>query len=187
MQVHLIILIIVLLLNIIPQRFIRRKRYILPLSFLIITVYLSIRYNYGPDYFSYLHSFYSGAQEKTYGTSEVLFYGFMHLFSKYYMFIIFHTIIVMFTFYYFVRKYINSKYYVLFFFLLLCSPGMFLNVISALRSTLAACALLWGVEFFYLRKKYITLFHKCYICWIISYFIISIFNNTFLGIHLQKS
>ena len=158
MQVHLIVLIIVLFLNIIPQRFINRKKYILPLSFLIIGVYLSIRYNYGPDYFNYMHIFYSGVEGKDYGTSEVLFYSFMHLFSKYYMFIIIHTIIVIITYFYFVRKYINTKYYALFFFLLLCSPGLFLNIISALRSTLAACVLFWGIELFYLRKKNLLLY-----------------------------
>lgn len=159
MQVHLILLLLVLFLNLISKRFIDRKKYILPISFLIIGLYLAIRYNYGSDYFSYMNFFYADIQQIQFGTGEFLFFNLMSLFDKYYIFIIFHTIVLMSTLFYIVRKYINDKYYILFFFIFMCTAGMMFNMISALRSTLAACVLCWGFEFFYFKKKRILLFY----------------------------
>lgn len=187
MKIHFIILLIVLTLNIIPQRFINRKKIILPISFLIIGVYLAIRYNYGLDYFNYMNSFYSGMEVKNRGTGEFLFYRLMHLFSKYYVFIIFHSLVLISVLFIYTRKYNKPNNYILFFFLFLCMSGMFFNMISALRSTMAACVFFIGLELFYLRKKNIifysisviiaSLFHTSVIVFIILPFIELIYRN----------
>lgn len=153
MEVHIIISLIVVLLNLIPNKNKNRKNVILPFSFIIIAVYLSIRYNYGPDYYSYKESFYSGTLLKEKGTGEMFFYQLMHLFNRYYMFIIFHTLVILFTLFHLVRRYMNQKYYSLFFFIFLTMSGMMFTMISALRSTTAACVIFWGIHLFYLKRK----------------------------------
>ena len=153
MKVHLILLIILLLLNIIPEKNIDRKKYILPFSFLIILVYWAIRYDYGLDYWNYYNAFYLGSLNDNSIVKERLFYLFFYSFNSYYQLIIVESAITVITLFYFVRKYIPTNYYWLFFFLLLTVPGFHFNLISTQRSNMAACLLFWAYELFYISKK----------------------------------
>lgn len=136
----------------------KKRNLILPLSFLIITVFFAIRYNYGLDYWSYYNYYETGrtveeADGATRGTGEAWFYAFMNFFPKFSYFIIAHTIIVFTTLYYVTKKRLSPQYYPLFFFLILTMSVLSFNWISALRSTLAAAILWIALDLFYIEKK----------------------------------
>lgn len=132
-----------------------RTWYILPLCFLIITVFYAIRYDYGFDYWSYYERFSTGWTQRQFesGSSETLFYLFMNSFDLYFNFIIAHTLILMATLFYMTRKYCDFRYYALFFFVFMAFSEMSSNMISALRTTMAACILWIGLDLFYVNKK----------------------------------
>lgn len=153
MRVHLALLFIILFLNLIPEKRINRKKYILPLSFLLILAYWALRYDYGLDYWNYYQGFTEGQTEKNWGFGERWFYMFANLFPYYYQFIIAHSLIVVVSLFHLVRKYIPTNCYWLFFFLLFCIPGLHYNLISAMRSTLAACILYWSFDWFYISRR----------------------------------
>ena len=136
----------------------RKEKVVLPLSFIAITIFFAIRYDYGLDYWSYYHYYESGRTIEEIdgvvrGTGEQWFYYFMNLFPKYTYFIIVHTIIVFATLYFITRKYLSPKYYPLFFFLILTMSVLSFNWISALRSSMAAVVLWIGFDLFYIKKK----------------------------------
>ena len=137
----------------------KKRNLILPLSFLIITVFFAIRYNYGLDYWSYYNYYETGrtveeADGATRGTGEAWFYAFMNFFPKFSYFIIAHTIIVFTCLYYVTKKRLSPQYYPLFFFLILTMSVLSFNWISALRSTLAAAILWIALDLFYIEKKH---------------------------------
>lgn len=152
---YIVITIIAILLCLIPNNSKnRRKKWIMPLCFLLVTVFLAIRYNYGLDYPSYLELFSRGATSTSYrGDSEVLFYGMMHMFEHFYQFVIVYTVLIMGMLYLLVRNYCNEKYYALFFFMFMLMPAMCLNLMSAMRSSMAACVIWGAIYFFYLKRK----------------------------------
>lgn len=132
----------------------KRTKYILPLGFIIITIFFALRYEYGNDYWHYYQRWDSGrlVESDNRGTGETLFYQFMQLFDHYYKFVIVHTLIFCTIMFYLVRRYIAPKYYALFFFLFMTMATMSYNMMSAMRSTMAACVLWIAFDLFYLRK-----------------------------------
>ena len=156
MVVHLSLMIFIILLNLLPLKNGNRKKKILPISFLLIAVYFAIRYNYGLDFFRYYRGFISNTEE--YFESEVLFSRFLALFPYYYQFVIAYALIVIGSLYYIVRRYVTEDFYAVFFLLFFCMSGMSFNMLSAYRSTMAACIIWLGIDFFYLRKKILPLF-----------------------------
>ena len=171
MKVHLVLLIILLLINIIPQGYVDRKKYILPISFVLILVYWAIRYDYGLDYWNYYDWFYSRIYAGDSYKKEPLFYLFFYGFKSYYQFIIAESVLTVITLFYFVRKYVPTTYYWLFFFLLFAVPSMHFNLISTMRSNMAACVLFLFYELFYISKKRWVLL-------IISVFVAAQFHNS---------
>lgn len=159
MKVHFILLVILLILNLIPEKIIDRKKFILPLSFLLILVYWAIRYDYGLDYWSYYDLFYSGAEERARGFGEKGYFFLSSFFDKYYQVIIAHSVFVIATLFHMVRKYIPSDCYWLFFLLLFTIPGFHFGMISALRNALAACIIYWAFDLYYIQKKRWLLFY----------------------------
>ena len=98
MQVHLVLLAILVIINLFPDSFIDRKKYILPISFLLILVYWAIRYDYGLDYWNYYNSFYEGTEGKlSRGFGERAYYVFTGLFSKFYQVIVAQSFSLCFT------------------------------------------------------------------------------------------
>lgn len=152
---YFVITLIAILLCLIPNsKKNRRKKWFLPLSFMVITVFLAIRYNYGLDYPSYLELFSRGATSTSYrGDSEVLFYRMMHLFPHFYQFVIAYTVLIMGMLFLMVRKYCNEKYYAFFIIMFMLMPAMCLNLMSAMRSSMAACVIWLGIYLFYLKQK----------------------------------
>jgi len=153
MVVHILLLIILLVINLLPEYWIDRKKYVLPFSFILILIYWSIRYDYGLDYWNYYNAFYSGVTENARGTRETWFYAFFGWFDYYYQAVIAESVIIAVTFFYFARKYVSTQFYWLFFLLLFSVPGLHFNLISAMRSTMAACVLYWAFDLCYISKR----------------------------------
>ena len=154
MQIHLSLLVIILLLNLMPEKWADRKKFILPFSFLMVLVYWAIRYDYGLDYWNYYNMFYSGRQVERTGTfGERWFYIFTHLFKFYYQTIIAESIIIAVSLFHLVRKYISPKVYWLFFLLLFIVTGFHFNLISAQRTAMAAVIVYWAFDLFYITHK----------------------------------
>lgn len=135
-----------------------KRNIVLPLSFLVITVFFAIRYDYGLDYWSYYNYYETGRTVEgnngdIRGTGETWFYYFMNMFPKFSYFIIAHTVIVFLILYWVTRKHLDPKFYPLYFFLILTMSVLSFNWISALRSTMAAAVLWIGIELFYIKKK----------------------------------
>lgn len=159
MLVHLFLLTILIVLNLIPDRVVDRKRFILPLSFLLILLYWALRYDYGLDYWDYYSSFYDGTEGKLHrGFGERGYYAFSGLFNKFYQVIIAQSIIVMASLFHLVRKYIPPQCYWLFFLLFFLTPRFHFVMISALRNSLSACVLFWAFDYCYIEKKRWILF-----------------------------
>jgi hypothetical protein len=136
----------------------KKKKFVLPVSFLAIIIFFAIRYDYGLDYWSYLSYYETGrtveeANGVSRGTGEIWFYFFMNLFPKFSYFIIAHTVIIFGVLYFVTKKYLPTKYYPLFFFLIMTMSTLSFNWISALRSTMAAAVLWIALDYFYIQKK----------------------------------
>lgn len=134
---------------------IKKTKYILPLCFLLATAFFAVRYEYGNDYWHYYLRWDSGrlVEGDNRGTGEMLFYGFMQLFDHYYQFVIVHTVLFCSIMYYLVKRHVQPQYYVLFFFMFMSMSTMSYNMMSAMRSTMAACVLWLALDLFYIRKR----------------------------------
>ena len=158
MIVHIALLFIILLLNFITENPERRKKYTLPFSFFLVFVYWAFRYDYGLDYWNYYRIF-EGEQNLTEtGFGEFLFLKFLGLFSSYYQVIIAHSAIIIISLYHLVKKYVPEKCYWLFFLLFFIIPNLHFNLISAMRSSLAACVMYWAFDLCVISKKRWLLF-----------------------------
>ena len=157
--------------NILPFGDKKRTRVILPISFLILWVFLAFRYNFGVDYINYNHLFYAPDTYDRSVETEPLFWWVMGLFEYYYQFIIFQTTVICLTLFYFVRKYIAPQYYWLFFIIFMCHTGMMFTITTAMRSGFAALTFIWGTELFYLRKSKPLLYF-------LSIFVAYLFHNS---------
>ena len=155
MEYQIPLMLLCMVLCVVVQSRKQRVRLVLPFCFLVLTVFFSIRYYYGLDYTSYLDAFASGTVSARSGDEEVdpIFYTFMHLFGKFYIFVIVHTLFLFGALFYLTRKYCDDRLYALFFLLLLTQNGLIFNMISAMRNALAAIILWIFLDFFYFRKK----------------------------------
>lgn len=150
MKIHLALFIIILFLNTLKN--IDREKYILPFSFLLVFVYWAIRYDYGLDYWNYYRIF-NGDLVLHRGWREGWFYWLIGHFNYYYQVIIADSAVIIISLYHLVKKYISAKYYWLFFLMFFCATSFHFNLISAMRSTLAACILYWAFDLFFITKK----------------------------------
>ena len=133
----------------------KKTKFVLPFSFILITLFFALRYEYGNDYWHYYLRWDSGrlVEGDNRGTGETLFYGFMQLFDKYYKFGIVHTLLFCSVLYYLVKRHVAPQYYALFFFMFMSMATMSYNMMSAMRSTMAACVLWLNIDLFYIRKR----------------------------------
>lgn len=133
----------------------KRTKYVLPLMFLIVTVFMAIRYEYGNDYWHYYGRWESGRRVEgdNRGTGELFFYWFMGLFDKYYKYVIAQTIAFCGCMYFLAKKYVSPRYYFIFFWLFMTLPSQSYAMMSAQRSAMAACVLWVAFDFFYIQKK----------------------------------
>lgn len=133
----------------------KRLEYLCTLGFIAVSLFFAIRYEYGNDYWHYYGRWDSGrlVEGDNRGTGEHLFYYFMQLFDHYYKFVIAYTLIFCILLFYLVKRYVIPQYYILFFFMFMTMSTMSYNMLSAMRSTMAACVLWIAFDLFYIRKK----------------------------------
>lgn len=162
MEVYIAILFITVFLMMIPDVNERRSKYLFPLCAMIVIIFSAIRYDYGLDYWPYYESFrLKLAQNDRSLTGEPLFYRFMRIFPSYMSFIAVQSIIVFGIFFGFVKKFVPQDYYWLVFFLLLSVGGLYSNLVSALRCSLAA-AIIWYASYnFAIKDNRLLLYLVC--------------------------
>lgn len=142
----------------------------LKLSFVFIYLFLSLRYDYGNDYPTYLRMFneinYIDYDDKT----EI---GWQYLCILFHPFGFFVMIAVLaaincYIYYNFIKEYVPSYYYWLAVFVYVFNPYMMLVHSSAMRQSLAITIFIYSIKYLY-EKKYIlyvliiltaTLFHR---------------------------
>ena len=164
------------------------------LSMLIITFFFAIRYDYGLDYVAYHDLFDRGASSTTYrGDQEQLFYSFMSIFPYFYQFVIVYTILIMGGVFLLAKKMCSAKYYALFIFSFMLIVGLAANLMSSMRSSLAALILWVGLYFFYILKKrwiifsVIVLFASGFHLSVLSFLTLPIFDYLFCKIKPQTT
>lgn len=152
MVVHILLTLILCIINILPLDNHIRKKWVLPLSFLAIGLFMGFRYDYGLDYWNYYDIFYGTTREQSL-QDEFSFYTFFYLFPKYYQYILVKSLLLAFILFYLVRKYVPEKYYWLFIFFFMMNSSLMFTMITAERTCVGAMVLWLGLEFFYFRKK----------------------------------
>lgn len=126
----------------------------MPLAFVIVTVFWAIRYNYGLDYVEYQNMFERSDTSTSWrNDQETLFYLVLNSFHYFYQFVIVFTVLTMGGLFFLVRKFGHEKYYALFFVMFMFMSSMSYNMMSAMRSTIAAVVLWVALYFFYIKKK----------------------------------
>lgn len=146
MTTHLAILVFLILLCLLIKDEKKRYKFLLPISFLVVTIYMGIRYDYGLDYWSYYYSFDSESDE-LFRRGERYFIKLLRFFPYYYQFILFQSVVVIGFLFWLVKRKVSPNVYIVFFILLFTMNGMIFNMMSALRSTFAACFIWMALEY----------------------------------------
>lgn len=121
-------------------------------SFLILFLFLSLRYNFGNDYMSYysIHdSFISDvtAGVDNWGSKEILFRYLNILVGNYYLLIALISALYLYAVYYLIKKNLDYKQYWMAVLLLLINPYLFLVHLSSIRETIAMCFFIFAVNY----------------------------------------
>lgn len=132
----------------------------LALSFLLVFLFLALRYDYGNDYISYLTIFeeISGAAisdyDPTEGDREIGWFILNRLFSGLGFFSMVAALAIFncYVYFRFIRKYVPTKYYWFAVFLYVVFPDNMLIQLSAMRQAVAISLFLLGIEFIINRK-----------------------------------
>lgn len=125
------------------------------LSFILIFIFISIRYDFGNDYAMYqseFHKLNTIDNLKGYGGLERLESGWIYLnrafkYIGFFPLIVFWSLTYTIIMYKYIRKTLDKKYYFLIVFFFLISSGVFLVQLSALRQTLALLIFLFSIRF----------------------------------------
>lgn len=110
------------------------------MSFMILTFFLSIRYNYGNDYQAYRGIFIGINQGyEVWGSSDIGFRYLNLILPNFEILIIIQSIFYMYTIYKLITENLYRDYYWLSITLLLINPYLFLIHLSSIRQTFAIC------------------------------------------------
>lgn len=136
----------------------------LEMAFVLLTIFLALRYGYGNDYFNYLE-LYDNYTNSSVGLFDFTNYGIMKskewgwiflnkLFKPFgfFSFIIFITIVENVIIYRFVKKNVSSKYYWLAVFVYAFNPYLMVIGASMMRQWLAICIYLLAFDYICKRK-----------------------------------
>jgi len=171
-------------------------KYGLEFAFIILTIFLAIRFDWGNDYSNYLSSFIN-IKNNDYSAFDINFLkendheiGWIFLnkiFSPFGFFglVIFLTIIENYILYRLIKKYVNKKWQWLSVFIYVFSPIFMLTCSSMMRQFLSICIYLISIRyiiekkflFFLLLNLLAFLFHKSAIILLPTYFITYLNNQ----------
>ena len=126
-------------------------------TMIIAFIFAAIRYEFGPDWFSYynifneLQSYGEQVYTDNMGHAEPLFIRYFSLFSSYTFFLAFNSLLWFGTYTVFFKKYVNEKYYWFVLLLLFFDINCILNNLVAMRQALTS--FLFLIAFFILVRK----------------------------------
>lgn len=134
------------------------------IGFILMTVFLSLRYNYGNDYQSYVTIFQnansSNWRDLTSMTQyvELVWLALCKLFNPlgFQWLIAFHTAFVFFSVYYIIKKYVPRGWWWLAVFFFLFNSNILVTYISMLRQAMAICCFLLAVDAAFDKKIIFT-------------------------------
>ncbi|CCX57315.1 uncharacterized protein BN459_00575 [Bacteroides sp. CAG:1060] len=129
------------------------------LSMVMICLFASLRYCFGPDYFSYWDIYReikaNGLGRRAEG--EPLFYIYLQSFPSYTAFIVTNSILWCLVFYLFYKKYIDGKYFWLLLIYILFTESCLIDALVAMRSGLASIIFIGAYEALSRKKRLIYL------------------------------
>jgi transmembrane protein EpsG len=166
-------------------------------SIFIIFIFLSIRYNFGNDYNSYLNLFYNINKSPDFSLTDFQVKGnefgwiyINHLFEPYGFFamLIFLAGFSCFVLYRFIKKYVEPKYYWWAIFIYTFQPYHMIVLSSAMRQAVAVSFFLISIDFLIAKKPfhYIgivllgTLFHST------AYFLLPLVLLSYFNFQIKK-
>lgn len=132
----------------------------LKVSFVLIFIFLALRFNFGNDYKAYYESFISINQSNSFGLFdsynqfEIGWTFLNRLFEPvgFFSMVAFLAAIHCFVIYRFIKKYLPVKYYWFAVFLYIFNTGFLLVLSSAMRQSVAITLFIVAIEFIYKRK-----------------------------------
>jgi hypothetical protein len=141
--------------------------FFLKVSFLLIFLFLALRYNYGNDYRAYFEGFFSLNRYVSIDYSDQAWHfepGWIYLCRLFKTLGFFAMVAVLaafncFVFYRFIKKYVSSGYYWFAVFLYVFNPQFMLIHSSAMRQSLAICLFLMSIDYIY--NKDVVRFFFC--------------------------
>ncbi|WP_238382807.1 EpsG family protein [Vibrio coralliirubri] len=123
-------------------------------SLVILFIFLAIRTDFGNDFESYRHTYYSLSMNlQAWGQNDKLFVYLNSISPTFEFFIFITSLIYIVTIGWFICTYLDNKYYSFSLFFLLINPYLFLIHASALRQMLAMCLVIFAFHFLINRKK----------------------------------
>lgn len=143
-------------------------------AFILLTIFLSIRYNFGNDYQGYFEIFNSinGYTNNDFGAFNIEI-GWIYLnriFKPFGFFslVIFITIFEYYTIYRLIKRHVNKDWLWFSVFVFTFNPAFMLVCSSMMRQFLSICIFLWAIEFIIKKKWFVSilivlfasLFHK---------------------------
>lgn len=128
-----------------------RSDLFLKISFVLIFLFLALRYNYGNDYNAYLQGFIDIRQGAVLWESEPGWLFLCQLFKPFGFFVMiaFLAAINCLVYYRFIKKYVPISYYWFAVFLFVFNPDFMLIQSSAMRQTVAICFFLVSIDYLY--------------------------------------
>ena len=155
-MVHIVFLLV--LLCMIPQ--LNRKYPFYIFGFIILLLFMSLRYNYGNDYKSYenMHYFTNNGYIIS-GESDYLFSKLMMLIKNFDLFILVISVFYLLVIFTLIKNNLSTKQYWFAIIILLSNPYLFLIHLSSLRQTLAICFFIIAVVF--AKKRKISMYILC--------------------------
>lgn len=128
--------------------FMNRKRHFFVFSFILLFLFLAIRYNFGNDYSAYRDMYgYIRAGKYTHGADDILFKMLNRLSPSYYVLIAISSLIYIVAIYLLIKKNLPVRLYWMGFLILLVNPYLFLIHLSSIRQTLAICFVVIAMHF----------------------------------------
>lgn len=122
-------------------------------TFILLFLFMALRYDYGNDYMAYLNIHTSmNAGLPAWGSNDFLFYTLNMAIPNFYVFIAFISLIYLIVIWYLIKNNLEVNQYWFAVLLLLINPYLFLVHLSALRQTLAICFFVFAINFAVKRK-----------------------------------
>ncbi|NLL06783.1 MAG: EpsG family protein [Clostridiaceae bacterium] len=122
-------------------------------TFVILYLFLALRYDYGNDYMEYyrIHSAFNKGLS-AWGQSDILFHTINIMIPNFFVLIAITSLFYIISIWYLIKNNLKVNQYWFAFLILLINPYLFLVHLSSLRQTIAICFFIFAVNFAVKRK-----------------------------------